>query len=95
MNAMQQAMMSSIPRSTQFRTLKGKPDPVSVKPLNHVVIPIRSNGMGRIIRGKKDCVRLVTNIVRTLDNGCVSLRDDRGELWVAEKVSDYVYRARS
>lgn len=93
MNAMQQAFINSVPMSTEFPKFTGAVKPVEVKPLSHVIIPVRSNGEGSIIKGKK-VTRLVTEVIQRQDDG-VLLRDDQGELWRAEQVSHNVYKARS
>lgn len=93
MNAMQQAMVSAISKDTKFPKFNGVVKSVVVQPKPHLIIPIRSNGDGAIKKGKK-ITRDIESVIETCDDG-VLLRDSCGEVWKAELVTDYVYRARS
>lgn len=94
MNAMQQAMMSSIPKDTKFPKFDGsKVKPVSVQAKPHVIISIQSSGDGAIIKARKITREVIDVISANGDE--FMLRDSCGEVWKAERVTNLVYRARS
>lgn len=94
MNAMQQAMSNGIPSNTHFPIFKQEVQQVSVKTKPHIIIPIRSNGDGVIIKGKK-VTREVTEVLSSPADGQFLVKDICGEVWKAERITNFVYHARS
>lgn len=93
MNTMQEAMVSAVSKDTTFPQFKGEVKPVVVNPRPHIIIPVRSDGDGLIVKGKK-ITREVAGVVSSHDGEFI-LRDSCGEVWAAEQIADYVYQARS
>ncbi|MCP5414339.1 MAG: hypothetical protein H6961_06995 [Chromatiaceae bacterium] len=93
MNAMKEAMVSAVSKNTKFPKFLGSVMPVVVQPRPHIIIPVRSDGNGIVIKGKK-ITREVAGVVKSVDGGFL-LRDSCGEVWEAEQITDYVYQARS